>query len=417
MNKGIIVVLIAILVGGGLYYFSGSALPNLGSSGPTNAGTSSVVIKSAQLRTGGVLALDVENNGASSTSTIEVADECSPDFSFCTPLNESPQTFVLPSGNEYVENFTLGQCGFAPNFDPCWGAPIPGIDYYFKVHFTLASGDSASLQVAAPAVGTFALMNSASSLNNPDRISITELSSEGVELYGNLTGTLSVVFTVDRASPPTITANLMDISSFVDGMPGSSPLVSATQSGYACGLQCQVIVEQPTQVVLSSKFSTVSTGVTAGRYYFLSISLGNYGSYFLWVQAGSTTTETATHATGTWTGYIQSVNFQAKYFNSSTTATTFTCGALGSGSESGVAVNIVNQGEVSVTVKNVTISTSGGTITLTPQGACTALGVSGLELHFRGFPHFSVYPFTGQAFVCTVAFTNGWEGTLQYKFS
>jgi hypothetical protein len=95
--------------------------------------------------------------------------------------------------------------------------------------------------------------------------------------------TFSVTLTLDRVNPPTITADLENMT-LVAGTASFNTLTSAIRAGYNCG-PCQIIVTQPTTATLASKFSTVTTGISSGKYYFVSVSLANYGNYFFWVKA------------------------------------------------------------------------------------------------------------------------------------
>jgi hypothetical protein len=153
------------------------------------------------------------------------------------------------------------------------------------------------------------------------------------------------------------------------------------------------------------------------------VDVNYYGTYYFWLKSGTTgaqgvSTSQVLSASGPFKGYIQSTDFKASNFNSSATASTFTCAPiLGSGAEPGVDVNVINQGDIPVSVQNVTISTSGGSIILTPTGSCTAPSVSVIELRFTGFPHFTTYPNSGENFTLTVSFTDGQVGTSQYKFT
>src|SRR5271157_3107998 len=156
------VVLILIVGAAAFYFYTTGSFPNLGSSRVGNGGTTQIpitsaqiTIKSAQLQNGKNLAVDVLNNRQVSTKTIQALDACSPDFSICQGLLAEPVTFVLPSGSEYVENLTIPQCGFASGIEPCWGDPITGQTYYFKIQVTFNSGNPVNLNVAAKATGTY----------------------------------------------------------------------------------------------------------------------------------------------------------------------------------------------------------------------------------------------------------------------
>ena len=119
-----------------------------------------------------------------------------------------------------------------------------------------------------------------------------------------------------------------------------------------------------------------------------------------------------------WKGYISPVNFYAKYFNSSAYGTTFNCTSdvHTSYPPSFVGVFVVNQGSNSVTVKFLTLSTSGENATMHPDGSCTAAGVAVLVLQFEGVPHLPIEPSVGDTFVLTVYFTNGLKAALTYQF-
>ena len=297
------IIVIILVAAGAFYYYDGGSLPSLGSTSTTIGAASPIVVKSAQLQNNGTLMVDLDNNGQSSTKTIQVLDACSPDFSYCESLSSAPTTssapitFVLPPGSEFVENITLAQCGYLSNISPCWGAPIHGQTYYFKLGITFDGGNSIDMPIAATASGTFPLCITCISLSAPtpqsNAISIVGINSSSVELFGNLSGRMAIVLKLDRSLPSSITADLLNTPSGIP--PTQETLVSASAGSSNCGtsaagapLNCNCL-NCPRSATLVATLSTVTTGISPGTYYMVSISITNYGSYFLWVQAQKVT--------------------------------------------------------------------------------------------------------------------------------
>ena len=275
---GLVVVLV-ILVGGALLYFN--ALPTL--SMPTSSNTSpSLVVRNAQLGNDGQLIMGFQNNGQVSTRTIQALEACSPDYSECQIVYAGTVTFVLPAGSKYIESLTIPPCGFAPNLQLCiprgvgTGGPVPGQTYLFKVRLTLDNGNPIVLPFQAMTTGTYPSINPCSSLSQNDTITVTGVQSASLVVFGNLSGTMAVAFTTDRIPPSTVTMSLFNASVSASTGTASSCFNSA---GYSAGGYSET---------LATKFSTVTTGITIGDYYLVDISIGNYGSYFFWVRAGST---------------------------------------------------------------------------------------------------------------------------------
>jgi hypothetical protein len=296
VNRAIPIVILVVIVAGALFYFNGGTFPNLGSPGQ---GTTSapIAVTSAQLKGQSQLLLGLQNNGQSSTKSIQVLSTCSPDYSECQSLNISPVTFVLPSGNSFNENLSIPQCSFAP-YAPCTafsaGAPVPGQTYYLKVSVSLDSGNPITLNVPATATGTTAMINIYSAPIQNDYLTLTNLNSASLQLFGNLSGRMSVTFTTDRALASGITASLLNKTSFTYGIGIRNTLVSAS-TGTSCGFNCPNIIQSgASTVTLSTTFSSVTTGVATGTYYLISINFQNYGSYYFWIKAGATITSSGT---------------------------------------------------------------------------------------------------------------------------
>jgi hypothetical protein len=273
------IIVVAILIGAGTFYYYGRIL---GSSGIGGSSAPPITVTSAQLGNNDVLTMNVENNGQSSTKTIQALDACAPDFSQCEDLNAYSSTFVLPSGNSYIENLTIPQVGFSSYIAPGWGAPVTGQTYYFKVGVTLANGDSQDVDISAITTGHYAFSNF---FGQPNPVSITAVDSSSLEVFGNLSGRMSIVLTLNSTLSTLITANLLNATDSSSGAPEQATLVTAS-NGASCGDSCPNIIPQgPSQVTLAADFSSVTTGVSAGTYYIVTVNFENYATCFLWVQA------------------------------------------------------------------------------------------------------------------------------------
>lgn len=261
------------------YYYEGGSL---GSSGIGDNSTGTITVNSAQLGSNDTLSVSVVNNGQSSTKTIQALEACSPVFTQCQDLNAYVSTFVLPSGSSYVENLTIPQEGFSSNLAPGWGAPIKGQIYYFKLGVTFANGDSQDLDVSATTTGHY---NFANPFGQSETVSVTSVDSSSLEVFGNLSGHMSIVLTLDNPFSSQITADLLNTTDYSSGIPVQTTLVAAT-SGCSSGYSCPNVIEAgPSQVTLAADFSSVTTGVSSGTYYIVTVNFANYGTYFLWVQA------------------------------------------------------------------------------------------------------------------------------------
>jgi len=429
-GKAVAVVILLLLVGGGLYLYEGGKVPNLKTpsipglgSGPQGGSSSSLEVTSATLETGDILSLDLLNNAGSSTKTIQLMNVCSPDYSDCRSLSTGlqPNTFDLPSGATYIENLTIPQF-FCSSESECWGTPIPGQSYFFQVQATMASGGNVNLNVPAIATGSFPMNSQYPGNAEYQSIALQEVESASVVIYSNLTGTMSMTLLFNELPAFGVTATLYNHTTYTYDVPTQSSLVTVSNRQSNCAAGCPNIIGGSPEVQLSTSFSTVTTGVASGAYYLVGVDVNYYGTYYFWLKSGTTgaqgvATSQVLSASGPFKGYVQSTDFKASNFNASATASTFTCAPiLGSEAEPGVDVNVINQGDIPVAVQNVTVSTAGGTVTLTPSGSCTAASVSAMELKFTGFPHFATYPTSGESFTLTVDFADGQQGTLQYKF-
>jgi hypothetical protein len=293
MIKAIPIVVLAVIVVGVLFYFNGGTFPSLGSLGQGNV-SAPIVIDSAQLEGQNHLLLALQNDGQSSTRSIQVLDTCSPDYSECQSLNTAPVTFVLPSGSAFGANLSIPGCGFVP-YAGCTvfsaGAAVPRQTYFFKVSVSFESGNPITLNVPAIATGTTSMINIYSAPIQHDYLTLTNLDSADLLLFGNLSGKLSVTFTTDRALTSGITVNLLNRTSFTSGIGIRNILVSAS-SGSSCGFSCPNVIQSgTTTVTFSTTFSSVTTGVASGTYYLISIDFQNYGSYYFWMKAGTAITE------------------------------------------------------------------------------------------------------------------------------
>lgn len=288
-----VVIFIAILaVAGGLVYLyeegflgfpTGGNAPGSGSGAPSLS--SPLSVKSAQLEPPGDLLVDLVNTGQyGQTKTILPLDECAPNYSDCQSLGATASTFVLPPGGEFTVNMTLPGCGFVPDIAPCWGAPITGETYYFQVQVTLQNGATAVIPVKAVAQGTFSYSNQFSAPFQHDTIAVTGVTSFGLTIYGNLSARMSTTITTDNYPSNGATANLINASSYENGVSTQSPLASAAWgcAGFTCP---KVIGGGPTSESFVADFSTVTTGVSVGTFYLVTVNISNYGTYYFWVQA------------------------------------------------------------------------------------------------------------------------------------
>jgi hypothetical protein len=295
-----VIVIVVVLVAGIYYYdvggIQGFVSPTTGAS-PTSS--SSIAVKLAQIQPVGQLQLNprdfsfiasIQNNGQSQTRSIQVISSCSPDWAYCSDLGSVASTFVLPPGSSYQLNTTIA-CGLESYLPPCNGLPVSGQVYNFKVGVAFQDGTTQDLNVATIAAGKFAMLNPSSSISNPDTVAITVISSS-IDILPNLSGSMAVQLSVDRSNPPTITVNLLNRTNFNVGLPTQNVLASATYQGSNCGLQGCPIIIGPLSLNLTASFSTVTTGISAGTYYMMEISVGSsfsWGDYVFWAQAQNAT--------------------------------------------------------------------------------------------------------------------------------
>ncbi|MGD0318936.1 MAG: hypothetical protein ABSB56_04510 [Nitrososphaerales archaeon] len=281
VRSGVIVLVLVVIVGAAVgataFYYNGGSL--------SLAPNSKVAVNSAQLHDNEYLVVDITNTGQTATKTIQVLDACSPDYSYCRGLGASPVTFVLPPGGEYVENFT-------PIFSNPWIstlASIPGQTYYFKLQVTFAKGNQENVSVAAKATGTTSLYDRSNSypFQVISTIAIEDVSSSSLTLFGNLRGGMSVGLTLSNPLSTEINASLLSQTKLSSA--SQHPLLSASYG--SCTTSCIIISGGPSQATLATTFSTVTTGITAGVYYMVAISIADYYSgYFFWIQAQNTNT-------------------------------------------------------------------------------------------------------------------------------
>jgi hypothetical protein len=271
--------LVLVIAVGAFYYYAGFSMH-----GQSTHDTTPTLIKSAYLEGSGILAIDVVNNGQNSTRTMQVISVCSPDFSDCQSEDTSPVVFVLPSGSEYVENLMVPQLGFPSNISPGWGEPIHGQSYFFKVEVTFDSGNLSDFDVSAEATGSFPLTNTGSAATPYATITVTSVNSSSVKLYSDQTGQMNFTLNFDH-QPATVTAELLNQTSLYEGVfPVRNVLVSASEKTNYISTR-PMFYNGETQIVLSSSFSTVTTGISKGTYYMVNIQISGYGNYFFWVQA------------------------------------------------------------------------------------------------------------------------------------
>jgi hypothetical protein len=246
----------------------------------------------------------VTNDAQSSTSTIQVTDVCSPDFNLCTGLDSSATTFALPPGDTYGQNFGINcpalpgeSSAPTPFIPPCVGTPVAGQSYYFNVRIGLQEGPSVDTHVVATASGQFPMLHGGQAPS--DIVSISLVGPSGVEVLGNLTGRMSVLFTEScigwptlnqEACPPYTTANLQ--SQYYGTSCASLPCVimgAPNPNVYASASETLTTTASPTSLALEVNFSTVTTGLSGGAYCVVRITISDgssaWGNFAFWMQA------------------------------------------------------------------------------------------------------------------------------------
>ncbi len=280
---GLVVVVLVLVVGVAAYFYETGQL-GAGIGGPGGPSSSDFHVNSAFIEPGGHLVADIANNGKTSTQSILPLEECAPDYTDCASLGAESSTFVLPAGSAYEVNLTLPQAGFSPNFVPGWGLPITGQTYYFEVQITLPAGNSINVPVAAVASGRFSHTEQFYTSTVPPMIALTAVTSSSLTISGNLSATMIISVSSDNYPTYGVTANLNNLTNQY-GIEEPKSLASAT---WGCtSTSCpNVIASGPTTTItLATNLSTVTTGVSAGTYYLVTININQYGTFFFWVQA------------------------------------------------------------------------------------------------------------------------------------
>jgi hypothetical protein len=134
-----------------------------------------------------------------------------------------------------------------------------------------------------------------------DIVAIALAGPSAVEVLGNLTGHMSVLFTEScigwpslnlEACPPYTTANLQ--SQYYGTSCASSPCVimgTPNPNVYASASETLPTTASPNSVALEANFSTVTTGLSGGAYYVVRVTISDgsstWGNFAFWMQVQS----------------------------------------------------------------------------------------------------------------------------------
>ena len=266
----VVVVILVLVLGASIAYFE---YVNLGSStdnNSTNGSNSMMTIGSAQLlpkdQFDRLLSVSLKNNYKTSTSTIQLLSECSPDFSLCQTIGSQPSTFVLPTLGSYTENITFS------TLSSVFGIPVHGQSYYFILEVAFGDGTRQDLHVVSVA-GDFPIQPTYYS----SIFDITDVVSANVQIFsGNLSGRMTIKLDLNPQFTSPVNANLRGGKSSEIGIIWNT-LVS-TPSGNSLS---------PNTITMSASFSTVNTGIASGKYYMVLITTQYYDNSYFWIRAST----------------------------------------------------------------------------------------------------------------------------------